>query len=245
MSDEVPPEEAGPRFYGRRHGRRLRTGRKRLLDSVLPQLRLDRPDKDGLLDLAHLFARPMTGYALEIGFGAGEHLAWQARSHPETGFVGCEPFVNGITTLLAEIEAHGLDNIRIFPDDSRLLLPFLPTAGIARCFVLFPDPWPKRRHRERRLVNPAMLDQLARLMADGAKLRLASDHPLMVDWMLMHGRAHPAFDWLAQHPADWQTRPADWPPTRYEAKALHGQPVFLTFCRRPRGESARPAEDRE
>ena len=173
----------------------------------------------------------MAGYWLEIGFGAGEHLARQAKAHPEIGFLGCEPFVNGITTLLAEIESHDIQNVRVFPDDARLILPALPTASVGRCFILFPDPWPKRRHRDRRLVAPAMLDTLARVMADGAELRLGSDHPDMVDWMLLHCRRHPDFLWTAKHPQDWQQRPADWPPTRYEAKALHGGPVFLTFQR--------------
>lgn len=231
MHDESQPEGADLRFYGRRRGRRLRAGRARLLETLLPALSVAAPGEGGCLDWQALFPRPMAGYALEIGFGAGEHLAWQARAHPDIGFLGCEPFVNGITTLLAEIESHGLDNIRIFPDNARLILPALPTASVCRCFILFPDPWPKRRHRDRRLVNPAVLDQLARILNGGAELRLASDHPVLVDGMLMHGRAHPAFAWQAERAADWQQRPADWPPTRYEAKALHGPPVFLTFRR--------------
>jgi tRNA (guanine-N7-)-methyltransferase len=231
VSDDLPPDATGPRFYGRRHGRRLRAGRARLLETLLPALSVGIPAAGGDLDLPPLFPRPMAGYALEIGFGAGEHLAWQARANPDIGFLGCEPFVNGITTLLAEVETHGLDNIRIFPDDARLILPALPTAGMGRCFILFPDPWPKRRHRDRRIVNPSVLDEIARILADGGALRLASDHPVMVDGMLMHGRAHPAFVWEAERAADWRQRPADWPPTRYEAKALHGRPVFLTFRR--------------
>ena len=180
----------------------------------------------------------MGGYWLEIGFGAGEHLAWQARAHPQIGFLGCEPFINGISTLLTEIDAGDIDNVRILPDDVRLILPHLPDASVGRCFILFPDPWPKRRHRDRRLVAPAMLDALARVLSDGAELRLASDHPDMVDWMLFQCRRHRDFEWTAKRPADWQQRPADWPPTRYETKALHGRPVFLAFRRAVRSVGA-------
>ena len=202
-----------------------------MLDELLPRLVVKPPDPASALDWPSVFDRPMSGYWLEIGFGAGEHLAWQAKIHPEIGFLGCEPFVNGITTLLADIDSDGVDNVRIFPDDARLILAALPSASVGRCFILFPDPWPKRRHRERRLIAPSLLDELARVLTDGAELRLASDHPDMVDWMLFQCRRHPDFAWTAKCAENWYRRPPDWPQTRYEEKAMHGKPVFLTFVR--------------
>ena len=178
---------------------------------------------------------------LEVGFGAGEHLAAQAAAHPSIGFIGCEPFMNGVAALLSRIDAQGLGNVRIYPDDARPLLRALPDAVIGRCFVLFSDPWPKTRHHERRFVSPATLDQLARVMADGAELRLASDDPGLVEWMLSHTLRHPAFAGTAQHAGDWRERPPDWPQTRYEAKAVAAgrTPVFLRFRRLARAD--RPA----
>ena len=141
--------------------------------------------------------------------------------------IGCEPFVNGVASLLRQIDEGGLDNIRIHPDDARPLIDSLPDAAIARCFLLFPDPWPKARHHRRRFVQPATLDALARVLADGAEFRLASDDAGLIDWMLFHLRRHPAFRWTAERAADWRTRPEDWPETRYESKALHGRPCYL------------------
>ncbi|MEX0808458.1 MAG: tRNA (guanine(46)-N(7))-methyltransferase TrmB [Dongiaceae bacterium] len=189
-----------------------------------------------MLDPHRLFAAPRKEIWLEIGFGAGEHLAWQAVSHPDTGFIGCEVFKNGIAILLRSIDEGGLDNVRIWPADARLLLPALLPASIGRIFLLFPDPWPKVRHAERRFVCPPNLDVLARLLADGAELRIASDDPGYIVWTLMQMRARPEFEWLARQPADWQARPADWPETRYEAKALVAgrRPAYLRYRRRPR-----------
>lgn len=176
----------------------------------------------------------MAGYWLEIGFGGGEHLAWQGAQHPRIGLIGCEPFVNGVSSLLHQIEQQGLDNIRIHPDDARPLIDALPDASIDRCFLLFPDPWPKARHHRRRFVGPETLDAVARILSDGAEFRLASDDAGLVDWMLYQLRRHPAFRWTASRAADWRTRPPDWPGTRYESKALHGRPVYMTFHRHPR-----------
>lgn len=198
----------------------------------------------GLLDPQTLFAPASraaapTGAArpiwLEIGFGGGEHLAAQAAQHPEVGFLGCEVFDNGIAKLVGEIDRRHLANIRLFADDARLLLTRLPPGSLARVFILFPDPWPKRRHWKRRLIAPAILDRLAVIMAAGAELRLATDDPGYLVWILQHLTAHPDFLWLARRPADWRERPADWPPTRYEEKArAEGRaPVFLRVIRRP------------
>ncbi len=201
---------------------------------MLPRLSIDLPERPGWIEPQRLFERPIRDAWLEIGFGNGEHLAELASCQPEIGFIGCEPFMNGVASLLSRIERCRLSNIRIFPDDARLLLPFLPTARLGGCCLLFPDPWPKARHHRRRFLQADVLDTLARILADGAELRLASDDAALVDWMLWLGQTHPSFDWTARSPGDWRGRPEDWPPTRYERKALKGPPIFLRFRRRPR-----------
>ena len=224
------------RLYGRRRGRPLRPGQRRLKQELLPRLTVSLPEA-GALDLCSLFPMPVAAVWLEIGFGAGEHLAAQAEHHPDIGFIGCEVFEAGILRLLGEVVRRGLGNVRLFTDDARLLLAVLPPASLGRVFVLFPDPWPKRRHHKRRLIAPATLDLLATVMEDGAELRLATDDRGYLAWMLEHLTAHPDFRWLARRPADWRERPPDWPPTRYEekARAAGRSAAFLRFIRRPRG----------
>lgn len=221
-------------LYGRRRGKKLRAGQQALLGSLLPQLALTVPEP-GKIDLAQAFAGkvPRGSVWLEVGFGSGEHLVRQAADHPEVGLIGCEPYINGVAKCLAEIERTGVGNVRLFADDARLVMAALPPRSLDRVFVLFPDPWPKTRHHKRRFVQRATLDMLARLMKPAAELRLATDDPSYLPWMLEHIATHPAFEWLAEHPADWRTRPDDWPPTRYERKMLAGRkPVFLCFRRR-------------
>ncbi len=188
--------------------------------------------------------RPCSPRRVEIGFGGGEHLAWQAAQNPTVGLIGCEPFVNGVVSALGHIEGDGLDNVRIWPEPAAPLLDALPDACIQRAFVLFPDPWPKARHQKRRFVQRSNLDRLARLMVDGGELRLATDDPDYRRWMLAETLDHGAFAWLARRPADWRERPADWPQTRYEAKARAAgrPPVFLRLARRQRaGQGLHPA----
>jgi tRNA (guanine-N7-)-methyltransferase len=204
--------------------------------ALLPRLALALPQR-GPLDPFALFARRPQNLALEIGFGSGEHLAELAARHPEAGFIGCEVFENGIARLVARIERERLDNIRIFADDARLLLAALPPASLDRVFILFPDPWPKARHKKRRLVSAETLDRLALIMVDGGELRLATDDRDYLSRMLEAGTAHEDFAWLARRPQDWRERPSDWPSTRYEekARAAGRMPAFLRFRRRPRG----------
>jgi tRNA (guanine-N7-)-methyltransferase len=231
-------------LYGRKRGRKLRPGQQALYDHMLPALRLELPAPGAGLDPAYLFSPAKRDLWLEIGFGGGEHLAWQAAAHPDTGFIGCEPFVNGLVGLFARIRERGLSNIRVFDDDARLLLAALPAASIARAFILFPDPWPKKRHHKRRIVAPATLDLLAHVLRDDAELRIASDDASYVRWMLTHVINHGAFEWLARCARDWRERPAGWPQTRYEEKAGKAGRAcyFLRFKRRPRGaESGAPA----
>ncbi len=231
---ELPPQ---PRvqFYGRRRGRPLRAGQRERRTSLLPQLSFELP-ASGLLDPVGLFAAPVREVWLEIGFGGGEHLAEQAEHNPGIGFIGCEVFENGVVKLLSEIDRRGLGNIRVYPDDARPLLAVLPSRSIGRVFVLFPDPWPKPRHHKRRLVAPVTLDRLAEIMTNGGELRLATDDPSYLSWMLEYATSHPAFAWTARRPADWRERPTDWPATRYEEKARSAGrvPAFLRFERRPR-----------
>jgi tRNA (guanine-N7-)-methyltransferase len=224
----------GERLYGRRKGRPLRPSQQRLMAALLPRLRFALPAGAGL-DPRALFAGPVDQLWLELGFGAGEHLAAQAAAHPEIGFIGAEVFENGIAKLLAAIDRTGLRNIRVFPDDGRALLAQLVERSVARVFILFPDPWPKERQKKRRILSPETLDQLARTMCDGAELRLATDDMDYARAMLERGTAHAAFEWLASAARDWRMRPADWPPTRYEekARAAGRTPVFLRFRRRP------------
>ena len=229
--------EAGRRaFYGRRAGRRLRPGLKALLDDLLPKIAIPLPQHGAKLDPSALFDRPYAGYALEIGFGGGEHLAWQAGRHPEIGFLGAEYFVNGVAGLLRQIKDQGLDNLRIHHGDAHDLLDALPARSLERAYILFPDPWPKARHRKRRLIQDETLAQLAALLKDAAELRLATDDMDYLRWIMERLLGSPDFEWLARRPRDWRERPEDWPQTRYENKAL-GQgrkPVYLRFRRRPR-----------
>lgn len=223
----------GPRFYGRRHGRRLRPKRQLLLQGLLPRIAIARPKEGAGIDPRALFASPVDEVWLEIGFGGGEHLAAQAAAHPTVGMIGCEVYVDGVATLLGHVDRDALANLRIFADDARLLLPALPDASIARVFVLFPDPWPKSRHAERRFIGPDNLDQLSRLMTDGAELRIATDDETYKGWALDQMAARADFARLAADPA---LRPPDWPVTRYEEKAVKAgrTPIFLAYRRQAR-----------
>lgn len=161
----------------------------------------------------------MQGYRLEIGFGGGEHLAAQARAHPDRGFLGVEPFLDGVGKLVAQAEEHGLANVRVLPDDARLLLRVLPNGCLERIDVLFPDPWPKLRHHKRRIVNRETVAEMARVLAQGGELRLATDIVDYARWMLDATLAEPRLAWTAERADDWQVAPADHVPTRYQAKA--------------------------
>lgn len=226
MSGEQP---AGA-FYGRRKGKRLRPGQEGLLATLLPRLRV--PPGPGGIDLAALHPRAER-VRLEIGFGGGEHLAAEARAHPGTGFIGCEPFVNGMAKLLATIEREGLANIRLWDGDAAELLPRLPAASLDRVSLLYPDPWPKRRQRKRRFVSDESLGALARVLAPGGEFRFATDIDDYAGWVLARVLRSPDFRWNAERAPDWRTPFPGWPGTRYEAKALAEgrRPTYLTFER--------------
>ena len=233
MTDEPRKRPAARHFYGRRKGHPLTHAQQDRLDRLLPTLGLDLAKPAPAL-LNTLFAEGTREVWLEIGFGAGEHLAWQAEHNPDIGLIGVEPFVNGMAQLCARCEASGLANIRLFDDEAQILLGWLPPQSIARTFILFPDPWPKRRHQKRRIVSPKTLAALARVMVPGAELRIATDIADYVRTTLLAISRSPDFVWPAMTPGDWRVRTADWPATRYETKAIAaGRPCYyFRFNRR-------------
>lgn len=216
-STRVTPGEHELRSFGRRHGRKLSPRQARLLDDLLPRVAVDLASPSSL-QATELFPKASDVW-LEIGFGGAEHLIWQAEHNPGVVIIGCEPFEEGVVKALAAVEDKGLENIRLHADDARPLLRWLPEASIGRAFVLFPDPWPKKRHAKRRLVAAPLLDMLARVLRPGAELRIGTDIGDYARTMLIAFAAEARFRWLADGPADWRQRPADWPETRYEAKA--------------------------
>ncbi len=217
----VSPDTA-PRFYGRRKGRPLSQNRKRLLEDVLPQFQYYPTAED---------IKAYRRVILEIGFGGGEHLAQIAEQMPDTLCIGAEPFINGVASLLQHIEKQGLQNIRIWPDDVRLLFGDMPADFLDGCYILFPDPWRKNRHADRRIVNPEMLDYLSHAIKPQGFLRMASDHPIAQNWLLFESLHHPDFHWTARKASDFNQRPEGWPETRYMAKGVReGRPsIWLDF----------------
>ena len=219
-------------FFGRRHGKPLRPSQRAAADTLLPRLAVDlsAPPPQSL---AVLFEADVSEVRLEVGFGGGEHLHHRSGLISNAGFIGVETFVNGMAKLMAQLEKEPRDNIRVYGDDATRLLDWLPPASLAGIDLLYPDPWPKKRHWKRRFVNRANLDRFARVMRPGAVFRFASDIDTYVDWTLLHLRAHPDFEWQARSANDWHTPYPGWPGTRYEAKALREgrTPAYLTFQR--------------
>lgn len=202
-------------LYGRRAGHKLRTGQAALVEELLPQVAVP---ETGALDATALFGddRPLE---LEIGFGAGEHLAGQAAMRPDHGFIGCEPFLNGVVGALNHIRDDGLDNVRLHMGNAIEVLDRLPDASLDRLYLLHPDPWPKPRHAKRRMVNDGPLDMIAAKLKPGCEFRLGTDDPTYCRHAMMVMNRRRDFVWQAQSAADFLTRPADWPETRYERKA--------------------------
>ncbi|MCL4765572.1 MAG: tRNA (guanine(46)-N(7))-methyltransferase TrmB [Hyphomicrobiaceae bacterium] len=233
MGEPIKPFGEDLRSYGRRHGRKLSTRQARLLSEDLPRLTIDLGAPPPASATA-LFPPHVRDIWLEIGFGGGEHLVWHAEHRPDVGLIGSEPFLDGVVKVVDAVQSRRLDNVRLVPDDVRPLLRWLPEACLGRAFILFPDPWPKARHRKRRLVSEQLLAMLARVMRPGSELRIATDIGDYARTVLLAMRAVPAFGWLAAAPSDWRRRGSGWPPTRYEQKALAAgrRPVYLRFERR-------------
>ncbi len=221
-------------LFGRRRGKALRKGQRRAVEDILPSIRV--PLETDRIDLAALFDSDSRDTWLEIGFGAGEHLAWQARNNPDVGIIGCEPFINGVATLIGKLETDGSRNVRVHNEAAELLMEKLPDASISKGFLLFADPWPKSSHHKRRFVSDVNVAALARILADDAELRIGTDHTDYGAWILWHMLRSDDFIWQAEKPEDWCVRGPDWPETRYEAKALREgrHSVYYRFIRRPR-----------
>lgn len=228
MIDEHDTERA---FFGRRKGKALREGQSARIAGLLPALRL--PDGE-IHDPKALFPIPVEAIRLEIGFGGGEHLLSRMRESPQIGFIGCEPFVNGMAKFLAVVERENLKNIRLWDGDAALLLPRLPAGGLDAIDLLYPDPWPKRRQRKRRFVSDRTIGLFARALREGGRFRFASDIDDYVGWTLARLLRSPDFDWTDEHADDWRQPYPGWVRTRYEAKAIKAGrvPSYLTARRR-------------
>ncbi len=234
-----------PKFFGRRKGRVIRKTKTTLLEAFLPALRIN---EQTVFDRRLMFGTPVNQICLEIGFGNGEHLAGQAKNNPDTGFIGAEVFQNGVANLLTlltgikttdelpetiSLEAGRTDNIRVFDNDIRLLFEKIPDGFLDKVFILFPDPWPKKRHASRRIVNPENLQEIARILKKDGLLRIATDHKIYKSWVLHQMHDCPDFEWTATCGNDWKHEPSDWVQTKYQRKALAEgrRPVFLDYRR--------------
>jgi len=233
MIDDNDMSDGRRGFFGRRKGHRLRPHQAGLIENLLPRLALDLGTA-ALADLAGLFPVPVDEIRLEIGFGGGEYLAAQAETHPRIGFIGCEPFVNGMAKALALIEARNLANIRLHLGDAVAVLDWLPTNSLAGIDLVYPDPWPKRRHWKRRFVQQRTIADMVRILRRGGQFRFVSDIPDYAAWTLARMLRSPDFAWEAERADDWR-RP--WPGfvgTRYQAKAAREgrAPCYLVFRRK-------------
>jgi len=228
MSSNPSPESRPLRSFGRTKGRPLSDRKQALVDDLLPRLAI--PD-DGPVDPARLIGGKQA-YILEIGFGGGEHLTGQAARNPDTGFLGVEPFLNGVAKALGQIEDAGLTNVRLMEGDARDVMARMPDGCLDRIYLLFPDPWPKARHAKRRLVQNETAAEFARLLKPGGLLRVATDVMAYADHALFILRRNPHLQWLATDADDWRVPLADHLATRYETKKLGDcAPVFFDFVR--------------
>ncbi len=219
------------RLYGRSSSHKLRQGQQELIDRLLPELEVP---PDGEVGARTLFGddRPMH---FEIGFGSGEHLAYRADLLPDHGFVGCEPFLNGVATALGHVRDGPLRNVRLHMGDALEVLRRVPDESLLMLYLLHPDPWPKARHSKRRMVNDGPVRLFADKLKPGGELRIATDHPVYLEWTLMIMARHAeAFEWLAEKPDDFLHPPSGWIETRYGAKSRREgrRPYYLRYRRR-------------
>jgi tRNA (guanine-N7-)-methyltransferase len=218
LSGEAATAPTGGSFFGRRKGHKLRAHQADLIEHLLPRLALDIGNPCPP-DLAGMFDPPAEDVRLEIGFGGGEHLIAEARAFPHVGFIGCEPYVNGMAKILTRIEAHKIGNIRLFAGDAAELLAWVPAQSLARIDLIHPDPWPKRRHWKRRFVQDATVAAMARALKPDGEFRFVSDIDDYAAWTLGHLARSTDFVWTAQRAADWRQPWTDYTMTRYGAKA--------------------------
>ncbi|MET3560084.1 tRNA (guanine-N7-)-methyltransferase [Bartonella japonica] len=222
-------------FFGRRQGKRLRNNQRIRIKTLLPILNLD-VDTPSPLDLTSLFPSKIRQVRLEIGFGGGEHLLHEMEHFPQTGFIGIEPFINGMAKMLMSLEQHAQhqNHIRLYDDDATHLLDWLPDESLDGIDLFYPDPWPKKKHWKRRFINIQNLNRFARVLKKGKKFRFASDIDGYINWTLYHCAQHNSFEWNAENPNDWKTPYPLWTSTRYEKKALREgrTPAYLTFIKK-------------
>lgn len=233
MVPDDRPSRATEGFFGRRHGKTIRPQQAAALESGLRTYRLDLT-AEAPADLNTLFKPDVSALQLEIGFGGGEHLLHRATEAPAIGFIGVEPFVNGMAKMMTALAKTPLANLRVYDDDATRLLDWLPPASLDGIDLLYPDPWPKKKHWKRRFVSAANLDRFVRVLKAGGRFRFASDIDSYVNWTLLACRANGNFAWQANEAADWHTPYQGWPGTRYEAKAIREgrRPAYLTFIRK-------------
>ncbi len=219
-------------LYGRRKGKPLRAGQSARLETLFPKLKLDL-SQPAPADVAALFSGRVEAVRIEIGFGGGEHLVAEAQRYPDLGFIGVEPFLNGMAKALVAIDELGLTNIRLYDNDAAHVLDWLPLASLVRADLLYPDPWPKKRQWKRRFVSDANLARLTRVIRPGGEFRFASDIDTYVDWTLQHTRRSRDLSWTAERADDWRLPWPNWQSTRYEQKAIReGRiPAYLIFAR--------------
>ncbi len=232
-SDQPHKQRRSEAFFGRRKSKGLSPAQVERFEHLLPKLRLD-PKSPRISRIETVFSHQPEYVILEIGFGGGEHLIHQAKTNPTNGYIGVEPFVNSMAKALAEIENHGLQNIRLYDEDAVEILDWLPDASIDRVDLLYPDPWPKKRHWKRRFVNSSNLDRIARVLKSGGLFHFASDIDTYVEWTLAHCDEHEAFGNLAPTQAEQSMPYPNWVRTRYEAKAIREgrTPNYLRFGRK-------------
>ncbi len=230
MTTDERPSRATEAFFGRRKGKALRDNQQRVMDTLLPERMIDL-QQPAPQSLATLFSVPVEKIRLEIGFGGGEHLIHRAIEDPQTGFIGVEPFVNSMAKLLSSVEQSDVRNIRVYNDDATELLDWLPEKSIDHIDLLYPDPWPKKKHWKRRFVSQVNLARFHRVLKDDGLFCFASDIDTYVNWTLQHCERHGGFEWTARNASDWLTPYAGWPSTRYEAKARREgrSSAYLTF----------------
>ncbi len=218
MTDDRQPDPTTlNRLYGRSSGHKLRKGQAELVETLLPAIAV--PD-EGEVTAERLFgdARPLH---LEIGFGGGEHLAYRADMLPDHGFIGCEPFINGVAMALGHVRDQRLANVRLWTGDALDVLRRVPDGSLSFVYLLHPDPWPKVRHAKRRMVSNGPVELIAAKLKAGGEFRVATDHPIYLDHALMVMQRHGnLFEWLAERPRDFLERSGGWPATRYEQKAI-------------------------
>ncbi len=235
MGEDRSVRRTARRVFGRRKGPALSGRKLRLLAEDYPRFAIPRPlPAAGMLDPQDLFPRPMAGFVLEIGFGKGEHLVAAAQAAPDCGFIGCEPYLNGLVAGLDGIMAAGLGNVRLYDDDARHVLDALRDASLDRVELIHPDPWPKRRHARRRFIGPENLDVLARVLRPGGTLLVVTDDPVYRRWTAIQMSERHDFEWLAARACDWSTPPPGWVGTRYQRKAARAgrADTFFRFRRR-------------